>query len=68
VGDLTAIDRVLRNDFCEMLDLGLVESIDDADLYNYFRQDGQLNVHSEYGYFVNEITGRIVAEWWQQHA
>ncbi len=68
VGELTAIDRVLKNDFREMLDLGLVESIDDADLFNYFRLDGQLNVHSEYGYFVNEVTGRIVADWWKQHS
>ena len=68
VGELTATDRVLRNDFGEMLDLELVESIEDADVFNYFRLDGQLNVHAEYGYLVNEVTGRVVADWWKEHS
>lgn len=67
VGDLTAIDPVLKNDFGEMLDLGLVESIEDESVFNYFRLDGQLNVHAEYGYMVNEINGRVVADWWREH-
>ncbi len=67
VGELTAIDRVLRNDFEEMLELGLVESIEDLDVFNFFRLDGQLNVHAEYGYLANETTGRVIADWWQEH-
>ena len=67
VGDVTAIDRVLRDDFGEMLDLGLVESVEDIDVLNYFRLNGQLNVHSEYGYLVNETAGRIIANWWKEH-
>ncbi len=67
IGDLTAIDRVLRNDFAEMLELGLVEAIEDVDLLNYFRLNGKLNVHSEYGYLVNETTGRVIANWWKEH-
>ncbi len=67
VGDLTAIDPRLRNDFGELLQLGLVESFEDAELYNYFRLDGALNVHSEYGYLVNETTARTVSSWWRGH-
>lgn len=67
VGDLTAIDPKLSNDFGEMVDLGLVDFIDDRDLYNYFRLDGQLNVHAEYGYLANSVTGSIIADWWREH-
>ena len=67
VGDLTAIDPRLENDFGEMLELGLVESFEDKAIYNYFRLDGVLNVHAEYGYLVNEETARTVAEWWRRH-
>lgn len=66
VGDLTAIDPHLGNDFAEMVELGLVESIEDLSMFNYYRLDGQLNVHAEYGYLVNEVTGRIIADWWRK--
>jgi hypothetical protein len=68
VGDLTVIDRVFHNDFGEMLELGLVESIEDIDLFNYFQFNGQLNVHAEYGYLANKMTGQIVADWWREHS
>ena len=64
VGELTAIDRELRNDFGEMIALGLVESIEDLDSFNYYHMHGMLNVHVEYGYLVNEVTARVVSEWW----
>jgi hypothetical protein len=67
VGDLTAIDPRLMNDFGEMQELGLVQSFEDAELYNHFRLEGVLNVHSEYGYLVNELTARTVATWWRGH-
>ncbi len=66
VGDLTAIDPTLKNDFGEMLELELVESIEDEAVFNYFKLKGQLNVHAEYGYLVNEVNGRIVADWWRE--
>ena len=66
-GDLTAIDPYLANDFAEMVELGLVESIDDEGLFNYFRLDGELNVHAEYGYLVNEKTALTIAKWWRGH-
>ncbi len=65
MGDLTALDPTLADDFSGMLTLGLVESIDDRPLWNFFRIGGQLNVHAEYGYLVNETTGGIIADWWK---
>jgi len=67
VGDLTAIDPWLANDFSEMLTLGLVDTFHDKEIYNAFRHDGAQNVHSEYGYLVNEMTAEIVAGWWRSH-
>lgn len=65
IGELTAIDMTLNNDFGEMVDLGLVAGIDDRTIYNYYHIDGELNVHAEYGYLVNEVTARIVSDWWR---
>jgi len=67
VGDLTALDVRLQNDFEAMLQLGLVESIEDREIYNYFRLEGELNVHAEYGYLVNEVTAGYISEWWRQN-
>jgi len=64
IGELTAIDMTLSNDFGEMVDLGLVAGIDDRTMYNYYHMDGELSVHAEYGYLVNEVTARIVRDWW----
>ncbi len=66
-GDLTAIDPNLRNDFAELLELGLVESFVDEEIFTWFRLNGALNVHSEYGYLVTDATARIVADWWRTH-
>ena len=67
VGDLTSVDPYLANDFAAMVKCGLVETIEDHLIYNWFRLDGVLNVHAEYGYLVNAVTARIVADWWQSH-
>ena len=64
-GDMTALDSSLRNDFDAMLCEGLVESIDDRRIYNWFRLDGVLNPHAEYGYLINPETAAIVVEWWR---
>jgi hypothetical protein len=64
VGDLTAVDPELADDFGGMVDRGLVSTIDDRELHNYFRLDGVLNVHAEYGYLANPVTAGIVADWW----
>jgi len=65
VGDLTAIDMTLGNDYADMIELGLIESIEDRQVFNYFRLDGELNVHAEYGYLINEVTAGFIAEWWR---
>lgn len=65
VGDLTAIVPELRRGFVEMLQAGLVENIDDHQIDNWFRLDGVLNTHSEYGYLANPETAAIVAAWWR---
>ena len=65
-GDLTAFDPRLRNDFYEMVKLGLTEDILDnrEPVYNYFRNDQGLNVHRSYGYLVNPAVGAVIASWW----
>ena len=67
VGELTSIDPTLQDDFGELLELGLVESFVDEEVFTWFRLNGMLNVHSEYGYLVTEATARIVADWWRVH-
>lgn len=67
VGDLTALDRHLADDFGEMLELDLLDSLEDEILLTHFRQDGRLNVHAEYGYLANEKTARTIIEWWRGH-
>ena len=66
VGDLTAIDPTLADDFGEMPALGLVESITDLRLDNWFRLDGDFNAHAEYGYLANGKTARTVGNWWRE--
>jgi hypothetical protein len=43
-----------------------VQAIDDISTYNYYRLDGKLNVHAEYGYLVNVAAGRVIADWWRR--
>ncbi len=64
-GELTAIDMALKNDFGEMIRFGLVEDIEDLETYNYYRMNGVLNVHAEYGYLVNEVTATVIRDWWR---
>lgn len=65
VGDLTAVDPDLADDFAGMVERGLVETIEDHVLHNYFRLDGDLNVHAEYGYLANDTTAGIIIDWWK---
>ena len=66
VGDMTAVDPVLADDFREMLRHGLVESIEDIEIFNAFRLDGMLNEHAEYGYLINRVTADLVVRWWRE--
>lgn len=65
MGELTALDREFAGDFHEMIELGLIESIQDhhKGIYNYYRDDLGLNVHRSYGYLVNPVTGGVVGDW-----
>jgi surfactin synthase thioesterase subunit len=65
IGDLTAVDPTLADDYAAMVDSGLTSRIADYSLHNPFRLNGELNVHAEYGYLANTVTARIVADWWQ---
>jgi hypothetical protein len=65
VGDLTALDPTLADDFAEMVELGLVHSIEDVGIYNAFRLNGVLNPHAEYGYLAGGEMARIIASWWR---
>jgi len=66
-GDVTALNQNLNESFHDMLELGLVESIEDHchGIYNFFRSDAGLNCHRSYGYMVNPAVGSIIADWWQ---
>ena len=68
VGDVTALDSIFLDDFGEMINLGMVESIEDhcEGIYNFFRNDAGLNCHRSYGYLVNPAMGKVIADWWQQ--
>ena len=67
VGEMTALDRTFADDFREMLNLNLIESITDhTDLINYFRGPDGLNVHKCYGYMANEQTGAVIADCWRE--
>jgi|GEM_PF-236318 len=67
-GDLISLDKRVRDDFAQMIDDGLIETIHDhcGRVFNWFRNDDGLNVHRSYGYLVNPVVGRIVADWWRE--
>jgi len=65
VGELTAIDMELKNDFSGMIEQGLLAEITDLESYNYYHMHGLLNVHAEYGYLINEVTARVICDWWR---
>jgi len=67
IGELTAIDHRMARDYAPMRAAGLVESIDDYRIYSHYRQDGELLVHSEYGYLLSETTGQLIADFWSRY-
>jgi hypothetical protein len=66
IGDLTAIDPELANDFAPMLEVESLQRLEDERIFTWYRLEGELNVHAEYGYLVNEVTARVVSEWWSR--
>lgn len=69
-GDITALDKDVHDDYQLMLKLGLIESITDRhnNVYNWYRNDIGLNVHRSYGYLVNDVVAKTIAEWWRANA
>ena len=67
-GDLVALDASLADDFGELLEQQPVESIKDhrRDIYNHYRDSKGLNVHKSYGYLVNPVVAKTIANWWQE--
>lgn len=67
-GDITALDSCFSGDYREMLKLNILDSIEDHcdKVYNYYRNKDGLNVHRSYGYLINPIVGKVIADWWQQ--
>lgn len=66
LGELTAIDRHLANDYSNMVEYGLLDKIDDRETLNFYHMNGTLNVHAEYGYLVNQVTAGVICEWWRE--
>lgn len=65
LGEMTSLERSMSEEFADMRRQGLVQSLEDrVDLVNPFVGPEGLNVHRCYGYFVNEVTGATIAEWW----
>lgn len=63
-GELTALRPRLEHYFGEMIELGVLESLEDhIDIYNHFRGDIGLNVHKSYGYLANGAVADTIAEW-----
>ncbi len=61
-GELTALHPHISKRFSEMLELGLLESLQDhVGINNHFRGAGGLNVHAEYGYLINAQFARALA-------
>jgi hypothetical protein len=70
VGDITALDATVRDDFSDMLKLKLLDDINEIHgrIYNFYRDDAGLNPHRAYGYLVNPVVGQIITSWWYRHA
>lgn len=70
VGDITALDNEFHDDFRPMLKLGLLDSITDyhKHVYTWYRNAAGLNVHRSYGYLVNDVVAKTIADWWKKNA
>lgn len=68
VGDVTALDREIHDDYSEMLKLEVIDGLEDhcKGIYNFFRNDQGLNCHRSYGYLVNPAVGKVIVDWWKR--
>lgn len=62
--EMTALHPELNSDYGEMVELGLLQSLEDKpDIYNHFHGDLGLNVHKSYGYLASSVVAEILAAW-----
>lgn len=66
-GDLIALDRELASDYGEMVALKMVEEVTDHcdQVYNFCYDEGGLNCHRSYGYLINPVVSKVIADWWK---
>ena len=63
-GDTTALQPRVKPLYHEMLDLGLIDSIEDfVEFDNFFRGALGLNPHEAYGYLAQPLLAEIVGDW-----
>jgi hypothetical protein len=69
-GELTALNPRVARAFSEMVRLGVLESLEDhVDIYNHYRGERGLNVHSAYGYLIHpSVAGAIASALIEQPA
>ena len=61
--DYVSHDGQVANDYAEMKELGLVDSIADRRIYNLAIRDGASNPHHGVGYLIHPYVAGVVAEW-----
>lgn len=63
-GDATALKPRIKPLYREMLDLGLIDSIEDfVEFDNFFRGSLGLNAHEAYGYLAQPLLAEVVGDW-----
>ena len=63
-GEITALHPRLGPYYREMVELGLLESLQDCTgFYNHYRDRGRLDVHTSYGYLVTPQVADSIAAW-----
>jgi len=67
VGEVTAHHPALKEMQAEMAAHGMLEEAQSLnEVITFFRGPDGLNVHKCYGYFYNEDTASIIADWWSR--
>jgi len=66
-GDLIALDRELATDYGEMIELKMLDEVTDYcdKVYNFCYDEDGLNCHRSYGYLINPVVSKVIAEWWK---
>jgi hypothetical protein len=67
IGDLTAADPHLSNDFKPMVKLGLLKELKDIhDAWNWYRNADGIYPHRCYGYMISPKVAQLVVDWWNR--